>query len=215
MSIPLDLAPMTSSLENSIRKVIEPLEGWCWPEKALAMADLILENRPVTVVEIGVFGGRSLIPQALALKEVGSGIVYGIDPWRREDALEGFLSDADRAWWSSVDLDLIHGGCMRAIWEAKVEEHCIIIRSHSRHCPRLFAGGIQILHIDSTHSEEASTRDVNLYLPQVPAGGFVWMDDLNWPTVAKAVALLEASCDRIETLSLPGGGGMCALYRRR
>lgn len=206
---------MTTELESKIRTTIAPLEGWCWPEKALAMADLILENRPVTVVEIGVFGGRSLIPQALALKEVGSGIAYGIDPWRREDALEGFLSDADRAWWASVDLDLIHGGCMRAIWDANVEEHCIIIRSHSRYCHKLFGGGIQVLHVDGGHSEEVASRDIRLYLPQVSTGGYIWLDDANWDGVAKAAKLLDPSCDRIKTFERPGGGGMCALYRLR
>lgn len=206
---------MEPALEATILKVIAPLEGWCWPEKALAMADLILREKPATVVEIGVFGGRSLIPQALALKANGTGIAYGIDPWRKEDALEGLLSDADHAWWASVDLDLIHAGCMRAIWDADVENHCIIVRSHSRHCPRLFGGGIQVLHVDSTHSEAASTRDVNLYLPQVPAGGYIWMDDVNWPTVAKAVALLDAACDRVEKLELTGGGSMCVLFRKK
>lgn len=208
------MAPITPTLDHAIRSSIAPLEGWCWDEKAIAMAQLILDTRPLTVVEIGVFGGRSLIPQALALKSLGAGVAYGIDPWRREDALEGSLSEADRAWWATVNLDQIHGGCMRAIWEAGVEEHCLVVRSHSRHCPRLFGGGIDILHVDSCHSEEASTRDVTLYLPQVRAGGHIWFDDINWPTVAKAVSLLDSSCDRLQTLERPGGGGVTALFRR-
>lgn len=206
---------MEPALEARIREVIEPLEGWCWPEKALAMAELILDTKPQTVVEIGVFGGRSLIPQALALKELGSGIVYGIDPWRRDDTLEGTLSMADLEWWGKLDLEAIHAGCMKAIWESGVSDHCVIIRSASQHCPQLFGGGIQILHIDGVHSEEVASRDMRLYVPQVPSGGHIWLDDANWDGVTKASKLLDASCDCIEELERPGGGGICALYRRR
>lgn len=206
---------MEPALEAKIREVIEPLEGWCWPEKALAMAQLILDTKPQTVVEIGVFGGRSLIPQALALKELGSGIVYGIDPWRRDDTLEGTLSRADLEWWGKLDLEAIHAGCMKAIWESGVSDQCVIIRSSSQKCPKLFGGGIQVLHVDGTHSEEVSTRDIRLYLPQVSEGGHVFMDDSDWPTTARAVAMLELECDKIEVFNRPGGGGSCALYRRR
>lgn len=201
---------MTPAFKERILIAIAPLEGWCTLEKASAMAELILTEHPSRVVEIGVFGGRSLIPQAMALRENGTGIIVGIDPWRHVHAVEGNLSDADKKWWTNnVDLEGIHRGCMKALWDNGLDDFCIILRAASQHCPMLFGGGIDILHIDGTHSEEASIRDVNLYLPQVGRGGYVWFDDVDWTTTAKAVGVLDAACDRVDTV------GSCVLFKRR
>lgn len=179
-------------LRQQIINAITPLQGWCGAEKAIAMAELILEKEPMNVVEIGVFGGRSLIAQALALKQNKKGVIYGIDSWRTVDTIEGNISDADKQWWTkNVDLHGIHAGCMNAVWTADIDKHCIIIRASSQHVPRLFPGGIDILHIDGCHSEQASVRDVQHYLPQMNFGGYVWFDDASWPTTQKAIGLIR------------------------
>lgn len=184
-------------------------EGWMTPERGVELAELILEHKPETVVEIGVFGGRSLICQALALKELGRGKIYGIDPWKVEAALEG-EGEANREWWSrNCDLHQIHKGAMETIWRLGLEEYAIIIRAKSQHCAMLFAGGIDLLGIDGNHSEIASTRDVKLYLPQVQEGGLVAFDDADWPTTQAALKLLDAQCDIIKD------AGHYRIYRKR
>ena len=46
-------------------------------------------ERPKVIVELGIFGGRSLLPQALQLRDNGDGgIIYGIDPWTKAAALD-------------------------------------------------------------------------------------------------------------------------------
>lgn len=201
---------MTDALKNLVESIILPLEGWCTPEKAFSMMELIFKIKPQVVVEIGVFGGRSLVPQAMALKEVGNGgKAYGIDPWRHLDTLEGNLSEADKKWWANVDLNEIHRGCMGTIWNNRLEDYAIIIRSPSQHCPQLFGGGIDVLHIDGTHSEEASIRDVQLYLPQVLSGGYVFFDDTDWTTTKRAVAMMDESCERVDKV------GNCVLFKRK
>jgi predicted O-methyltransferase YrrM len=57
------------------------LPGWCTKEKAYTLASLVIGTRPAVIVEVGVFGGRSFLPMALALKELGKGMAIGIDPW--------------------------------------------------------------------------------------------------------------------------------------
>lgn len=201
---------MIDSLRKEILDALATMpHGWCTPDKALAMADLILAVQPETVVEIGVFAGRSIIPQALALRHIKRGIIYGIDPWRREDTVEGNLPPIDKDWWSKVDLEDIHRICMETIWRLGLTEHCIIIRSASQYCPKLFAGGIDILHVDGSHSTEASVRDVHLYLPQVSQGNHVWFDDASWATTKEAVTLLEKSCGIVDKI------GDCTLFRKR
>src|SRR5579863_7037302 len=75
------------------------LEGWCWFEKAIAMAELIEMERPETVVEVGIFGGRSFIPQALQIRDNGKGRIYGMDPWQAASSIEGEHAKEDREWW--------------------------------------------------------------------------------------------------------------------
>ena len=57
------------------------LEGWCSEDKAGILIDLIVKYKPQVIVEVGVWGGKSLVPMANALRANGSGKIYGIDPW--------------------------------------------------------------------------------------------------------------------------------------
>jgi hypothetical protein len=83
------------------------------------MAALIRREKPSVVVEIGVFGGRSLVPQALALRENKQGVVYGIDPYTAAAATEGeFTSDpGGKGYWSVVAGTINTSGSF--IFEAK------------------------------------------------------------------------------------------------
>jgi hypothetical protein len=71
-------------LKAKISQALPFLEGWCSKEKACAFIDLVLQEKPQTCVEIGVFGGKSLLPVAMALKSLGQGIVIGVDPWDKK-----------------------------------------------------------------------------------------------------------------------------------
>jgi cephalosporin hydroxylase len=184
------------------------LEGWTTPARGMEMAELVLRTRPNTIVQIGVFGGRSLIAQAMALRHNGKGKIYGIDPWKVDAALEGENPD-NKSWWSKVDLEAIHRGAMRAIWEYGLDDWVVILRARSEHSVKLFAGGIDILEIDGNHSEVASCRDVNLYAPMLNQGAYVHFDDADWPSTQKALELLENWC------TLEKDSGHTRLYRRR
>jgi predicted O-methyltransferase YrrM len=188
---------------------VTPIVGWLTPEVGAAMRNLIWKVKPSVCVEIGVFAGKSLINTALALKENGRGIVYGIDPWRTEDALKGMADNESADYWRVIDLDAVHYDCMRAIWQHEVEEHAVIIRAKSRDALPLFEGTLlDILYIDGGHSEESSCQDVEWYLPCVRAGGHIWMDDVNYESLKKAVQLVERDCVLVKDF------GHCRLYRK-
>src|SRR4051812_47320274 len=76
-------------------------EGWCTVDKAKTLAASVLAIRPGTVVQIGVWAGRSLIPMALACQSVHKGIVIGIDPWSPDASAEGQIGE-NLAWWKDV-----------------------------------------------------------------------------------------------------------------
>lgn len=196
-------------LHKKIHDTIPTLEGWVSAERGCEMADLILEHKPSLCVEIGVFGGRSLISQAMALKEVGSGRIVGIDPWKLEAAQEN-ESKANSDWWASIDLNKIHNDMMQRMWSYGLEETAIIIRSKGHHVAWAFSDeSIGQLFIDSNHSEAGSVRDTTMWLPKVKRGGIVIFDDTDWPSTQKAVAILDQSCDLIKD------SGKYRIYRKK
>jgi predicted O-methyltransferase YrrM len=183
------------------------MEGWLTPERGVEMAEAIFETQPKVVVELGVFGGRSLIAQAMALRESSGGVIYGVDPWRVEAALEG-ENEANRTWWSKdIDLEAIHRGAMNAVWQHNLDRWAVVIRAASQNVYQLFPK-IDMLFIDGNHSEVASTRDVELYLPRVAKGAVVTIDDTDWPTTAHAVSLLDRACDLVKD------GGSYRVYQK-
>lgn len=188
------------------------LLGWCTPEKAQAMADLILQEEPLLCVEIGVFGGRSLVAQALALREVAgksgqNGVIWGIDPWTTDAALEGENGNENDEWWAKQNLAQIRNGLLAAIDDNDLWNWVRIAVAKSADLDQSF-WDIDILHIDGNHSEECSTSDVKIWLPAVRPGGWIWFDDTNWKSTSKAVRMLDKACKVVKDV------GACRLYRK-
>lgn len=206
---------MSPELKLALQEVASPrFEGWCTYEKAEAMASLVLESKPECCVELGVFGGRSLVATALALKENNRGVVWGIDPWVVPAALEGQTDQENIKWWSSLDIDKIRNDALNHISRLGLWNHCKVIVAKSEDCCRMF-GGIDILHIDGNHSDENAFLDVDLWLPLVKRGGYVWFDDIDWGSTQRAVRHLQTSfADRVKEIVVPGSS-VCALFQKR
>ncbi|MFI5334315.1 MAG: class I SAM-dependent methyltransferase [Chlamydiales bacterium] len=178
-------------------EIMAELEGWCAEDKAAILVDLILKMKPATIVEIGVFGGKSLVPMACALKANQKGVIYGIDPWDPAASMAEVLHPDNKHYWSIVD----HRGIMQGLIQ-KIEQHDLVdqielIESTSEHAPLIYE--IDILHIDGNHSEKTSFFDVNKWVPLVRKGGWIIFDDMKWheqgvDTTAKATAWLDAHC---------------------
>lgn len=206
---------MNQELESLIARTVPGLPGWCTVEKALKMAQLILDVRPERCVEIGVFGGRSLVPQAMALRwleehEGGNGRIVGVDPWHAGWCLEGKNDEANDTWWKTTDLEAVHQATMSAIWSHHLHGRCIVMRTGSGEASTLFGyETVEIVHIDGNHSELASCRDVDLWLPRLRPGGYAWMDDTDWATTQKAVAKLTEQCVLVDEVA------NCRLFRKR
>ena len=205
--------PIDPKLDVALRRIVPTLEGWCSEDKACAMASLITQVKPAISVEIGVFGGSSLIVQAYACRHIGVGRVYGVDPWSAAASLADAIEQKNVDWWSKVDYEKVYRGCLSAILSYDLSAVCSVFRTTSARAANLF-DGIDILHIDGNHSEVASTLDVALYFPKVKSGGYVWFDDIDWveggvPTTANAQRMLSEQCTKIDTI------GNCALYQKK
>src|SRR4051812_4885595 len=89
------------------------LPGWCSAEKGAWLFDAAIRlrrdlGRPLSCVEVGVYGGRSLLAVALALRECDGGYACGIDPYTRESATEAQTEPRSRDWWASEPRDWHH-----------------------------------------------------------------------------------------------------------
>ena len=166
--------------------------GWCSLDKAGCIIDCIDEifstvDDP-TCVEIGVFGGKSVIPTVLELKRMKSGKLYAIDPWSNGEATKGY-EDANYDFWSKVDMDKIYNIFITLLEENDCKEYVEIIRKPSDEAPHIF--NIDFLYIDGQHTDQA-IRDATKYATQVKLGGYCIADDIDWGEVSKVPSVLES-----------------------
>lgn len=193
----------------AISEIVPILRGWAGKsERPYRMAKLILKEKPRVVVEIGVFGGQSLIPQAMALKALGQGRIYGIDPFNLNVVKQQMAALDDAAMWLRQDMNMVFTDTFQWIKELGLQNHAILILGESKDCSTLF-DTIDILHIDGAHTEEGVMLDVNLYAKRVRSGGYVWLDDSHFPSLQPAIKELANFCDLIDDW------GGYQLYRHR
>jgi predicted O-methyltransferase YrrM len=176
------------------------LHGWCAPEKACFLIDLVLKTKPKKVVEIGVWGGKSFLPMAQALRQNNEGIAYGIDPWESSESVQWVNEPVNRHFWEYADHNLVYQHLNQKIAEHGLRNQTILIKSTSEDAPII--SDIDILHIDGNHSEHASYIDVTKWVPLVRSGGWIIFDDMRWFengvfTTAKASDWLDANCHKI------------------
>jgi len=173
---------------------MDQLEGWCSKSKASILMDLVFMVKPKTVVEIGVWGGKSLVPMAHALRCFGGGIAYGIDPWDSLESVDG-MDGVNYEWWKSIDHGMILAGLENKIVQFGLADQIVLIKSTSLLAPLI--QDIDILHIDGNHSDKASTIDVHKWVPQVRRGGIIIFDDTTWGTNGNAVQWLDDNCIKL------------------
>lgn len=179
------------------------IHGWCSSEKAKSMMDLIYEVKPEICVEVGVFAGSSIYPTASALKFLQKGQVYAIDPWETHFCLDGYEEDNPHyLWWKQVDLNWIYLNFLKLLNQFQLTFYCKVIRATGLQALDHFADqSIDILHIDGNHTENIAISDVEHYFPKVKKGGYIWLDDVDWPSVLRAKEFLSSNCEKIDSFS--------------
>ncbi len=198
-------------IEAAIREYFPHMDGWCLEERACEMAERILETKAKVIVDIGVYAGRSTIAMGFAARELGQSVVYGIDPWKVDSAVEGDNVEANARWWrENSNLEHMHQRTMECIWAHRLDQWVVILRSPSQYVHQLFPQ-IDFLNLDGCHTEVASCRDVELYFPKLKQGAYATVDDCDWATVQPALKMIEKQCDLIKTMS---GANEARTYRK-
>lgn len=203
--VPRDLVVASQLVKKTALQSMDQLEGWCTKYKASVLMDIIFMKKPEIVVEIGVFGGKSLIPMAYALKENRKGIIYGIDPWTNMASIEG-MDGGNKEYWGRIDHDAVLFGLMQKIKQFHLNDQVSLIRATSEDAPLI--SDIDILHIDGNHSEKTSMFDALKWVPLVKKGGIIIFDDITWGTTDKAVKWMDENCIRIATFTETNSWGI-------
>ena len=177
--------------------------GGCSASKAYLMASLIRELRLKTSLDIGVYRGRSLLPQALAHRRYTGGIAYGVDPWAKNEAVEndnrGLKPALDR-FVATTDFDAIYRDVENLRHSAAIERHCLLVRKTSVAAAAYFRElGLTfgLIHIDGNHDMAAVMQDVRNFEPLLERNGILVMDDVSWDSVRPAYDTLVATMPRL------------------
>ena len=212
-----------SPVAAQIDVVMPALQGWCTPRKAYWMAELIQSapsGRPI--VEVGVFGGKSLLPIAIAAKACGVPAVYGVEPWSNQIAVETPTTEINDTYWSTLDFPAIKKNFLAVLIAAGLQDIVKILEVPAADANRLLSGErfapFSLIHIDGSHSEAQAFADVTAWEPLLAPGGVLVMDDILWPSVAKARAWLRNSMVTMAEVIENGAEGQqigYGAYRRR
>ena len=193
-------------IQDFIKTELPKIHGWCSQVKAKKMATILGEIKPKLCVEIGVFGGSSLITQALALKENCIGEIIRIDQWEKEAAIEDVENQVNKKWWGEINLEEIYEHCLAKIEEFNVGNFVKIMRMKSLDAAVFFENeSIDTIHIDGNHTEKQSYQDAVTYFPKIKIGGHIFFDDIDWieaetNSTKKALDYLSERCDLIEVI---------------
>jgi predicted O-methyltransferase YrrM len=161
--------------------------GGCPPRKQRILARLIVERGLKRAVEIGVFAGGSLFPQAVAMRHTG-GQVTGIDPWseaeaEQKDNLDRILPALGEGWAKLVEWDGLYREVEERVERYGLSRHCILLRMTSQKASSLIEGPLDLLHIDGNHDYVRCADDLARWLPKVCSGGLLVLDDAAWDTI--------------------------------
>ena len=165
------------TLNEILTKVQPGLPGWCDPQKALTLASIVIARRPACSVEIGVYGGSSLIAIAAAHQFIGYGKAIGIDAWDNQVAVAAQTENESREWWANQDLEKIYQDLFALLDLHGMGNVAQLVRQQSNRVTP--PNAIGLLHVDGGHNDQAVT-DVARFAPRVEPGGFVVTDDTQW-----------------------------------
>lgn len=204
------LLQIARASELSLEDVGE-IRGYCSQEKQKALVEFILEKKPISCVEIGVFEGKSLIPIALALQCNGKGVCIGIDPFSLRECIKNYPSDhAVPEIWEKEDFEKIYHNVLALIERFGVQEHCRVLRMTSLEAaPQI--GEIDLLHLDGNHSVESALLDVGLYFSKVRPGGWVCLDDVLRDTTKKAYDIVARGSTLLRSID----NGNCLFFQKK
>jgi predicted O-methyltransferase YrrM len=75
---------------------------------------------------------------------------------------------------------------------------------------------LDLLHIDGNHSTEQAMYDVVNYTPFIKSGGYLVMDDMDWPSLETVIEYIERTLkyEWVDAITHNGNRCSCGIYRK-
>ena len=186
------MAALYSETKAVLREIPADFLGGCTLRKAYLIAELIRRYDLKTTVDIGVYRGRSLLPQALAHHRFTGGVAFGIDPWSASEARESdspLLKEEIDQFIDKTNFQATYEEVKSLLETLYLEDNCVLLRRTSAKAIDFFKQNdvyFDLVHIDGNHDTRIVSDDVRSYVPRLRNMGFVILDDASWRSVRPA-----------------------------
>jgi predicted O-methyltransferase YrrM len=176
----------------------QDLQGW--HSQHPLMAELIAQQQPELVIEVGSWKGGSAIHMAGLLKANRiRGQLVCVDTWL--GALEFWLDHSDSSRYQALahrfGYPTVYYQFLANVLQNKLEDIIVPFPQTSLIAARWFAHqGLKadLIYVDASHDEPDVAADLEAYWPVVKDGGVIFGDDYDqyWPGLVKAVQAFAA-----------------------
>jgi predicted O-methyltransferase YrrM len=137
-----------------------------WFQLGSLAYEIVKENRPKTIVELGSHMGYSALVMALSLKKNNiPGKIYAIDTW---------VGDPHAGYYGEE----VYTTLKHRIVSLGLSDHIELVRDTFENAKTQFKS-IDILHIDGLHTYKAAFGDFNCYKECLHKGSLVLFHDVN------------------------------------
>ncbi len=166
---------------EAMLQAMSTVTGWCTPEKAMQLYNLVLESNAQCICELGSFYGRSFIPLAFACAYKQSGTAIATDAFNVQSTLEGNNDERNNEWWSKIDFDQAYQFLLDTLSRFELNHFTQVIKARSEDVANFFEDySIDILHQDTSHNETVITRELDLFIQKLKPHGYWIADDVQW-----------------------------------
>lgn len=179
------------------RRIVSDFGGGSSLNKVNLMAALTFCFDIDVTLDIGVYRGKSLFPQALAHKFKKQGIVLGIDPYSNSHAVQTDRKDIEKQLFEfaqNTNFEEIYNTVQKLISQQELTKFAKIIRLPSDDAVSYVAENflnVGLIHIDGNHDTKHVMNDVLNYSPLIKSKGFIVLDDASWSSVVPAYNYLK------------------------
>ncbi len=98
-------------------------------------------------------------------------------------------------------------------YKAGIQSRCTVLNSTSIQAASSFQdGSIDLLYVDGNFSKAGSLQDIITYFPKVKEGGFIWLNDANFPEKLPSVAFL---CEYAVFLKEESLKNTCVVFQKQ
>jgi len=188
-------------------------------EKNFVMCFLIYYFKCKTTLDLGVYGGGSLFPQATMHNKYTDGIVYGVDPYNKEDMVQFDNTDTEflklqKDVLNNLDVEELYHYILNLINELSYADNVKFLRMRSDKAINYFVENnvrFDLMFIDGNHDTKNAMSDMVLYIPRLNNNGFLVIDDTPWPSIRPAYDYAKTQLSFV--YERHGDGGFAVLQK--